>query len=59
MAQISTSQLVAAATNAVTISVLAAGGIASGKSMAAAFALGASGVQMGTVYLGSEECSRI
>ena len=54
MAQISTSQLVAAAT-----SVLAAGGIASGKSMAAAFALGASGVQMGTVYLGSEECSRI
>lgn len=54
--EVATMPLVTAVTNAVTIPVLAAGGIASGKSMAAAFALGASGVQMGTVYLGSEEC---
>ncbi len=38
------------------IPVIAAGGIASGKQLAAAFALGACGVQMGTVFLASEEC---
>ena len=41
---------------ALDIPVVAAGGIASGKQLAAAFALGASGVQMGTVFLASPEC---
>ena len=38
------------------IPVIAAGGIATGRQMAAAFVLGASGVQMGTAFLLSEEC---
>ena len=41
---------------AVKIPVIAAGGIADGRGMAAAYCLGASGVQMGTVFLASEEC---
>ncbi|MBQ8852182.1 MAG: nitronate monooxygenase, partial [Oscillibacter sp.] len=36
--------------------VIAAGGIASGKQLAAAFALGACGAQIGTCLLVSEEC---
>ncbi len=36
--------------------VIAAGGIASGRQMAAAYALGACGVQVGTCLLVSEEC---
>ena len=43
-------------TSAVNIPVVAAGGIADGRGMAAAYCLGASGVQMGTVFLASEEC---
>ena len=43
-------------TSAVNIPVIAAGGIADGRGMAAAYCLGASGVQMGTVFLASEEC---
>ena len=35
---------------------VAAGGIAEGRQLAAAFALGACGVQVGTVLLASEEC---
>ncbi len=38
------------------VPVIAAGGIADGRQMAAAFALGASGVQVGTCLLVSEEC---
>ncbi len=41
----------------VTIPVIAAGGIASGKSMLAAFALGAEGVQIGTRFVASDEAS--
>ncbi len=41
---------------AVNIPVIAAGGIASGKQMAAALMLGACGVQIGTCLLVSEEC---
>ena len=37
--------------DAIRIPVIAAGGIADGRGIAAAFALGASGVQMGTAYL--------
>ena len=44
-------------TDAVTIPVIAAGGIADGRGMRAAFALGAEGIQMGTRFLASEECS--
>ena len=44
-------------TSAVNIPVIAAGGIADGRGMAAAYCLGANGVQMGTVFLASEECS--
>ena len=42
---------------AVSIPVIAAGGIASGRSMMAAFALGAEGVQMGTRFAASTEAS--
>lgn len=40
----------------VDVPVIAAGGIANGKQMAAAYALGACGVQIGTCLLVSEEC---
>ena len=43
-------------TSAVNIPVIAAGGIADGRGVAAAYCLGASGVQMGTVFLATEEC---
>ena len=43
-------------TKAVNILVIAAGGIADGRGVAAAFCLGASGVQMGTVFLATHEC---
>ena len=42
--------------DALNIPVIAAGGIADGRQMAAAFALGACGVQIGTCLLVSEEC---
>lgn len=41
---------------AVTIPVLAAGGILTGEDIAKAFSMGASGVQMGTRFVASEEC---
>lgn len=43
-------------TSAVNIPVIAAGGIADGRGVAAAYCLGASGVQMGTVFLATKEC---
>ena len=43
--------------DAVSIPVIAAGGIADGRGMAAAFMLGACGVQMGTRFLVAEECN--
>ncbi|MBN1568580.1 MAG: nitronate monooxygenase [Acidobacteria bacterium] len=42
--------------NAVYIPVIAAGGIADGRGFAAALALGAGGVQLGTRFVASEEC---
>lgn len=41
----------------VTIPVIAAGGIGSGKAMAACFALGAEGVQIGSLFAASQESS--
>jgi enoyl-[acyl-carrier protein] reductase II len=49
--------LIPAVSNAVTIPVIAAGGIATGKQMMAAMVLGASGVQMGSRFIASEEAS--
>ena len=43
--------------DAVTIPVLAAGGIADGRGVAAAFMLGAQGVQLGTRFLVATECN--
>lgn len=53
---LSTLPLVRQVTEAVDIPVIAAGGFADGKGLVAALALGAQGVQMGTVFLASEEC---
>ena len=51
-----TMSLLPQVTSAVNIPVIAAGGIADGRGMAAAYCLGANGVQMGTVFLASKEC---
>ena len=48
--------LVPQVVDAVKIPVLAAGGIADGRGIAASFMLGAEGVQVGTRFLASEEC---
>jgi enoyl-[acyl-carrier protein] reductase II len=49
--------LIPAVCNAVTIPVIAAGGIATGRQMLAAMVLGAAGVQMGSRFVASEEAS--
>jgi len=49
--------LVPTVVNAVSIPVLAAGGIATGRQMLAAMVLGAEGVQVGTRFVASEEAS--
>lgn len=54
--EISTFSLVPQVADAVDVPVIAAGGIADFRGVDAAFALGASGVQIGTVLLASEEC---
>lgn len=51
-----TMALVPQVVDAVKIPVLAAGGIADGRGVAAAFALGAEGVQCGTCFLVADEC---
>ena len=48
--------LVASITSAVSIPVIAAGGIADGRGLAAAFMLGAEAIQCGTAFLLTEEC---
>ena len=54
---LSTMALVPQIVDAVKIPVLAAGGIADGRGVAAAYMLGAVGVQCGTVFLCAEECT--
>lgn len=54
--EMTTMALVPQVVQAVSIPVVAAGGIASGSQLLAAYALGACGVQVGTILLGSEEC---
>lgn len=49
--QAGTMALIPQVVDAVSVPVIAAGGIADGRGIAAAFALGASGVQIGTAYL--------
>ena len=55
--ELTTMALVPAVCDTVSIPVIAAGGIADGRGIAAAFALGAEGVQMGTRFLTVEECT--
>ena len=55
--ELTTMALVPAVCDAVSIPVIAAGGIADGRGVAAAFALGAQGVQVGTRFLTVEECT--
>ncbi|MDD3369853.1 MAG: nitronate monooxygenase [Lachnospiraceae bacterium] len=54
--EMTTMALVPQMVDAVKVPVVAAGGIADGRQLMAAFALGACGVQLGTCLLASEEC---
>lgn len=54
--EMTTMALVPQIVDAVSIPVIAAGGIADGRQLTAAFALGAVGVQLGTCLLASSEC---
>lgn len=54
--EMTTMALVPQIVDAVKIPIIAAGGIASGRQLVAAMALGAKGVQVGTCLLVSEEC---
>ena len=54
--ELTTMALLPQVADAVTIPVLAAGGIADGRQLLAAFALGAAGAQVGTCLLVSQEC---
>ena len=55
--ELTTMVLVPQICDATTLPVIAAGGIADGRGVAAAFMLGACGVQMGTRFLSAKECS--
>ncbi|NLY71421.1 MAG: enoyl-[acyl-carrier-protein] reductase FabK [Clostridiales bacterium] len=55
--ELNTMALVPQVCDAVDIPVIAAGGIADGRGVAAAFMLGASGVQLGTRFLVAKECN--
>jgi enoyl-[acyl-carrier protein] reductase II len=54
--ELTTMTLTAMVTKKVSIPVITAGGIADGRGMAAAFALGAEGIQMGTAFTVTKEC---
>lgn len=55
--ELTTMALVPQVVDAVSIPVIAAGGIADGRGFISALALGAKGVQMGTVFVCAEECT--
>ncbi len=55
--ELSTMVLTPLVVDAVDVPVIAAGGIADGRGMAAVFALGAEGIQMGTRFICSAECN--
>ena len=55
--QLTTMALTPSVCEAVSIPVITAGGVADGRGMAAAFALGAEGVQVGTRFLTAKECT--
>lgn len=55
--ELTTMALTPSVCEAVSIPVISAGGIADGRGMVAAFALGAEGVQIGTRFLTAEECT--
>jgi enoyl-[acyl-carrier protein] reductase II len=55
--ELTTMALVPQVVSAVRVPVIAAGGIADGRGVAAAFALGAEGVQLGTRFICCEECT--
>lgn len=55
--ELTTMVLVPQVCDATSLPVIAAGGIADGRGVAAAFMLGAQGVQMGTRFLSATECS--
>jgi len=55
--ELNTMSLTPQVVDAVSIPVIAAGGIGDGRGMAAALMLGASGVQMGTRFLTAKECT--
>ena len=57
MGELTTMALVPQVVDAVSIPVIAAGGIADGRQLAAAFMLGAVGVQVGTRFLVAKECT--
>jgi len=54
--ELTTMALVPQIVDAVDVPVIAAGGIADGRGLAAAFMLGAAGVQVGTRFLSATEC---
>lgn len=53
---VSTMSLIPQIVDAVNIPVIAAGGTGDGRTVAAMYALGAQGIQAGTIFLASEEC---
>ena len=55
--ELTTIVLVPQVAEALNIPVIAAGGVADGRGIAASFALGAEGVQIGTRFICSEECN--
>jgi len=55
--ELTTMSLIPQVTDAINIPVLAAGGIADGRGLAAAWMLGASGIQIGTRFLVAYECN--